>query len=71
MSAAIGIHRQLTEIGARQPDASGRRAQQPVEMLGERRLARPVLADQGDELAGGDAQRDVVAGRARQSRTRS
>ena len=48
------LQRLRRQVGAAQPHHAGARPQQAVQLLGQRRLAGAVLADQGDELAGAD-----------------
>ena len=49
----------LTSVAVQQHVAAAG-TQQAVEMFGERRLSGAVLADERDELAGGDTQRDAA-----------
>src|SRR5207247_24975 len=47
---------------ALQPDRAARRLEQPHRTVGDRALSAPGLADQAEQLAGGDRERDAVDG---------
>ena len=63
--AAQGPHllaAEARQVGAVELDRPGRRLQQPGDEAGERRLARPGLADESERLALADRQVDAVDG---------
>ena len=48
------------DVIAAQPDRPGRRAEHSAEDVDQRRLARPVGADDAEQLTGPDVEGDVI-----------